>query len=666
MEKKMKLDSVDTLAIASLRALVIDITNRAKSGHPGMALDIAPVEYLLYRNFLVSDPKDPKWFNRDRFVLSSGHTSALLYSILFEAGFDLTMDDLKNFRQWGSLTPGHPEVGLTAGVDATSGPLGQGISQAVGVALAERTIRSSYVEGEKLCSHKTYCLCGDGDLEEGLSQEAISFAGLQKLNNLILIYDANGSTLDSPTDVSLVEDEKKRFEASHWRVFEVEDGNDLEAINEALEKSLTPANAPTLIIVHTRIGYGSPLEGNHKVHGAPLGEEMGEKTKEFFHYDYPEFSFPDEVKNRLIETFAKRGELARKSYIEGLKAYSESHPEDYKKFMVATSGNIDLSLFPKTTYKDNASRSSNGDIIAHLGESYPFIIGGSADVAGSVKTAIPNDPGCNASHPEGRNLSFGIREFQMAGTMNGILLHSGLRAYAGCFLIFSDYLKAAIRMSSLEHLPAIYLFSHDSLAVGEDGPTHEPIEQLAGLRAIPGVDVIRPADEKETYAAWKLALKSTDHPTCLILSRQGLPLLTSSEEGVEKGAYIILKKDNPALELLASGSEVSLALKAADLLSKEGIEVEVVSFPSWYLFSKQEETYQNSVLHLERSKRLYIEMSSEVGLYRYADNVYGIDRFGASAPADKVLDEYGFTPEKLAEKVKGILRRWPFGPKITL
>lgn len=654
MEKK-KFDEIDALAVASLRALIIDITNKANSGHPGMALDIAPVTYVLYRDFLRSNPKEPRWFNRDRFVLSSGHTSAGLYSLLYEAGFGLGIEDLKSFRQWGSLTPGHPEVGHTAGVDATSGPLGQGISQAVGFALAEKKVRASYKEGERLCSHKTYCLCGDGDLEEGLSQEAISFAGLMDLNNLILIYDENGSTLDAPTSASLVEDERKRFEGSHWNVVEVKDGNDLEEVRRALEKASSFESHPTLVIVHTIIGYGSPLEGNHKVHGSPLGQEMGQKTKDFFGYSYPPFTVPEAVLNRFKETFAQRGLEAYEAYEKDLKAYASSYPEEYGRFEKALKGEIDLSLFPQASYKDNASRSSSGDIIAKLGEHYPFLVGGSADVASSVKTAIPGDPGLTGAHPEGRNISFGIREFQMAGTMNGLLLHGGLRAYAGCFLIFSDYLKPALRMSSLEHLPAIYLFSHDSLAVGEDGPTHEPIEQLIGLRSIPRVDVIRPADERETYAAWKLALSSLDHPTCLILSRQTLPLLSSSEEGTGKGAYIIEKKNKPVIQLLGSGSEVSLCIEASKLLEKEGIEAEVISFPSWYLFEKQSPEYKESVLRLPRSQRLYVEMSSSVGLYRYADNVYGLDRFGASAPAEKILEEYGFTASSLAERVKAIL-----------
>jgi transketolase len=619
-----------------------------------MALDIAPSLYVLVRNFLVSDPSFPKWFNRDRFVLSSGHTSALLYAMLHIAGYGLTIDDLKSFRQWGSLTPGHPEYGHTTGVDATAGPLGQGVSQAVGMAMAEEKVAASYKDGTTLCHHMTYCLCGDGDLEEGLSQEAISLAGLQKLGRLVMIYDANGSTLDGPTSNSLMEDEGARFLASNWRVFSVKDGNNLQEISEALEKAQTNVGKPTLIIVHTIIGYGTELAGNHKVHGSPLGEAIGEEAKKVYGYNYPEFTVPNEVYERLAKTFIARGKASRDSYELALKSYKEKNPDEFILFQKALNPDVS-SIMPAipSVLKDEASRATSGTIVANLPNYIPWIIGGSADVASSVKTAIPGDPGFGAEHREAHNVNFGIREFAMAGAQNGMLLHGGLRTYVGCFLIFSDYMKSAIRMSSLEHIPAIYLFSHDSVAVGEDGPTHEPIEQLEGLRTIPGLSTIRPADARETYAAWRLALSSINHPTALILSRQNLPLLAnSSEEGVKHGAYILEKNPKATIQLLASGSEVSLALSVQSLLKKDGIESEVISFPSVDLFLKSDKTYQDAVLHLPRQCRYSFEMGATSGWYRFAEHVYGIDYFGYSAPAEVILEHLGFTPEASYEWVK--------------
>lgn len=652
--KKLPFDKVDDVVVSALRSLVIDETNKAKSGHPGMALDIAPSLYTLVRNYLVSDPSFPKWFNRDRFVLSSGHTSALLYAMLHIAGYGLTIDDLKSFRQWGSLTPGHPEYGRTSGVDATAGPLGQGVSQAVGMAMAEEKVAASYKNGATLCHHMTYCLCGDGDLEEGLSQEAISLAGLQKLGRLVLIYDANGSTLDGPTSNSLIEDEGARFIASGWRVFTVKDGNNLKEIDEALAKAQDNVEKPTMIIVHTVIGYGTELAGNHKVHGSPLGEVMGEEAKKVYGYDYPEFTVLPEVYKRLKDTFIARGKEVRDNYELSLKNYQVQNPEDFTRFQKALNPDVS-SIMPSipSSLKDEASRATSGNIVASLPSFIPWIIGGSADVASSVKTAIPGDPGFSYEHREAHNINFGIREFAMAGAQNGMLLHGGLRTYVGCFLIFSDYMKSAIRMSSLEHIPAIYLFSHDSVAVGEDGPTHEPIEQLEGLRTIPGLSTIRPADARETYAAWRIALKSTNHPTALVLSRQTLPLLAnSSEEGVNHGAYILEKNAKATIQLLASGSEVNLALSVQSLLKKDGIESEVVSFPSVDLFLKSDKAYQEEVLHLPHQCRYSFEMGASSGWYRFAEHVYGIDQFGYSAPAEVILEHLGFTPEASYEWVK--------------
>jgi transketolase len=650
MQQEKPFAAIDDLAVAAIRSLVIDEINTAKSGHPGMALDIAPALYVLYRNHLVSDPAHPEWINRDRFVLSSGHNSALLYAMIHLAGYGLTIDDLKKFRQLDSLTPGHPEFGHTVGVDATAGPLGQGISQAVGMAMAERAVQASYRGDETIMSHYTYCLCGDGCLEEGLSQEAISLAGLQQLDKLILIYDANGSTLDGPTANSLVENEKMRFEASNWRVLEVADGNDLKALDEALAKARDGLNKPTMIIVHTVIGYGTSLAGNHKCHGSPLGLDEGAKAKAFYHYEYPPFSVPDEVYQQFKDTFAARGAEAYANYQKAYAAYKKAHPGEIIRFEKAFKRDVAESLpaLPEQ-FASEASRKTSGRIVAALHETIPFSLGGSADVASSVMTAIPEDPGFSAEHPEAHNVNFGIREFAMAGAQNGMLLHGGLVTYVGCFLIFSDYMKNAIRMSCLEGIPAIYLFSHDSIAVGEDGPTHEPIEQLTALRTIPGLRVIRPADARETYGAWKLALLSKKTPTAIILSRQTLPLLDhSSVDVVGKGAYIAYPNEKATIQLLATGSEVSLAIDVAKKIAEKGIEAEVVSMPSLELFEAQDEAYKKSVLRLERSHRYSFEMGSGAMWYRYAEHVYSLETFGKSAPEAEVLEAMGFTADKAA------------------
>ena len=655
-----KFDKIDYKAIATLRAMVIDEVNKANSGHPGMALDAAPFMYLLYRNHLIADPKHPNWFNRDRFVLSSGHISDALYVILHLAGYGVSIDDIKSFRQWGSITPGHPEVGVTPGVDVSGGPLGMGVGQSIGIAMAEKHIAASYKEGERLCHHKVYCLCGDGCLEEGISQEAISLAGIQKLNNLILVYDANGSTLDGPTSNSMNEDVALRFKAANWDTYVVEDGNDLEALDLALNKAKESKEKPSVIIVHSVIGYGTKLAGNHKSHGSPLGEEVGNEAKVFYGYDQEPFTVEQEVYDRLKETFALRGEKAYKAYEEDLKAYSKEYPEEFAKFEEALNPDMDKLLenfYPKAP-KTDASRNSSGRIVESLGDYVPFTFGGSADVAGSVKTAIPGDPSFSPEHKEARNMNFGIREFGMACIQNGMLLHGGVRTYIGSFLVFSDYMKSAIRMSALEQVPAIYLFSHDSIAVGEDGPTHEPIEQVQALRDIPNSVVIRPADEVETYAAWISALKSKDHPTSIILSRQNLPLLdNSSIDKALKGGYILDKNEKATYQLIAAGSEVSLARSVRDILADEGIQIEVVSMPSINLFLKEDEAYQQSVLHLPKDKRIALEMGVPSGWYRFADNVYGIERFGASAPMKELIKHYGFEPETVADYVRKVIKK---------
>ncbi len=653
-----KYDDIDTLSVNTLRALVLDMIDKANSGHPGMALDIAPTLYVLYRDYLTANPKDTSWFNRDRFILSSGHNSALLYALLHLAGFSLSIEDLKLFRQLGSLTPGHPEVKYTPGVEATAGPLGQGIAQSVGFALAEEAVASQYKEGERLCSHYTFVLCGDGCLEEGVSQEAISFAGLQKLEKLILIYDQNQSTLDGPTSWSLNEDERKRFEASGWRTLEVKDGNNLEEISKAIKKAKKPCGKPTMILVHTEIGYGSPLAGSHKSHGSPLGQVMTEETKEFFHYSLPPFEVDPRVYDRFNETFLARGKKAYKKYEKDLKAYQKQYPEEYRRFLLALKGDLnDYLLDEPNEFKNEASRATSGRFLVEANHNIPFLMGGSADVASSTKTSIPSDPGFSPAHHEARNINFGIREFEMASVQNGMLLHGGVRTYVGSFFVFIDYMRAAIRMSSLERLPAIYILTHDSLAVGEDGPTHEPIEQLESLRAQPHLVVLRPADARETYASWNYALASLDTPICLILSRQALPLIpSSSKEGVNRGAYLVEKNDKPALEVLASGSEVNLAIETSKELKKEGISINVISVPSFEIFEKQPESYKESLFLLPREKRVGLEMATGTSYYKYCDHVYGLHDFGVSAPCEEALSHYGFNVTSFANYLRSLLK----------
>ena len=646
---------IDKLAVSAIRATCIDVVNKAKSGHPGMALGSAPILYTLFTKHLIANPKEPMWFNRDRFVLSAGHASSLLYTMLHLSGYEVSLDDLKSFRQLGSLTPGHPEFKHTKGVDATSGPLGQGIAQAVGMAMAERAVSKQYSEGKLLCDHYTYALCGDGCLQEGLSQEAISLAGHQKLNKLILFYDSNAVTLDGGLDLSFSENVKMRFKASEWNVLEVEDGNDIDAIDEAISKAKLSKSKPTLIIVHTIIGYGSEKAGTSKVHGNPLGEEDGQKAKDFYGYKYGPFEIPREVYAEFKNTFAKRGEQAYKAYEENLKAYEEKHPGAFKKFQKAV--NNDVSSYFKGEPKfdpanNDSTRVSSGKALNELYNKVPFLMGGSADVAGSVMTKINGGINFTPKTPKGRNVNWGIREFAMAAAQNGMLLHGGLRTYVGAFLVFVDYMKAAVRMAALSKLPAIYLLSHDSIAVGEDGPTHQPIEQLAMLRSIPNVNVIRPADARETYAAWRIALESKETPVALILSRQNLPLLASKYKEVDKGAYII-SKENKRLDatLIATGSEVSLAIEAQKELLARGVDVRVVSMPSTFLFDKQEKEYRDNVIGVSKDKVFALEMLSTFGWYKYADNVMGIDTFGTSAPAKDAIKAYGFTSENVVKFV---------------
>ena len=650
----------DQLAIATIRSLCIDTINKANSGHPGMALGSAPALYTLFTKHLVATPKDSKWFNRDRFVLSSGHASALLYSMLHLSGYKISMDDMKQFRQIDSLTPGHPEYGWTDGVDATSGPLGQGISQAVGMAMAEQMVNKLYSFGDDVCNHYTYALCGDGCLQEGISQEAISLAGHLKLNKFILLYDANQVTLDGALDLSFSEQVKARFLASEWDVIEVADGNDIDAIDEAISKAKKSKEKPTMIMIHTVIGYGSAKQGTNKVHGNPLGAEDGKNAKLSYGFDHEDFFVPQEVYGLFKNTFGARGEKAYEEYNAKLAklAVSKETKDEYDRFM--SLNGVDVDKYLPGVYPDfvegsaTSTRVASGKALNYLMLSLPNLFGGSADVAGSVMTKLDNGANFDANNRVGHNINWGIREFAMASAQNGMLLHGGVRSYVGAFFVFSDYMKPAIRMACLSHVPAIYLLSHDSIAVGEDGPTHQPIEQLAMLRSIPNMDVIRPADERETYGAWFAALQSKNHPTAIILSRQNLPLLKESDgDALKRGAYVVSKEQKKAdFVLIATGSEVSLAVSAQALLLEKGIDVRVVSMPCWSYFEKQDEAYKKEVINLPKAKCVSIEMLSTFGWAKYADTNIGLDQFGASAPAKDVFKKFNFTPEFVASVIE--------------
>jgi transketolase len=650
--------NLQQLAIDAVRALSIDATNLAKSGHPGMPIGSAPMVVTLFANHLKSDPLHPEWINRDRFVLSAGHASMLLYSTLHLAGYDVPMSEIKKFRQLGSLTPGHPEVHLTSGVDATTGPLGQGIAQAVGFALAERTLRAMY-QKQGLIDHYTYVLSGDGCLQEGISQEAISFAGHQKLNKLILFYDANDVTLDGPLSMSFSEDVKGRFIASGWNVIVIQDGNDTVNIDKAIKKAKKSQEKPTMIMVKTMIGQGSKNQGTYKVHGNPLGEEDGQLAKASYGWNYPPFTIPQEVYDYFSAQFAKRGKKAFAKYNRLLKSVKKNEPSLYQQFINGEQLNFSKGLsqpviqFP-VDYKD-ATRNSSQQLLQVFAQSIPQLLGGSADVAKSVMTTIKSSGDISPNTPMERNINFGIREFAMASIQNGMMLHKGLRVYTGTFLAFADYMKPAIRLSALSHIPSIFVFSHDSVALGEDGPTHQPIDQLAMLRAIPNLTVYRPADAKETMGAWLEALASKDHPSVIVLTRQNLPLLAqTSADLVKQGGYVI-EEGSSDWTVVATGSELSLVVEVAKNLLKEGINLRVVSMPSLENFLKLSSSKQKQILKNRRSKIVTVEALSTFGWSKIGEFNVGIDTFGQSAPGPAVMSYYGFDVEKLTEKIKFLI-----------
>ncbi|KGX87567.1 transketolase [Pontibacillus litoralis] len=661
--------TIEQQSINAIRTLSIDAIEKANSGHPGMPMGAAPMAYTLWADVMNHNPKHSKWFNRDRFVLSAGHGSMLLYSLLHLSGYNVTMDDLKSFRQWGSKTPGHPEYGHTDGVEATTGPLGQGIAMSVGMAMAEAHLAAKYNKEQfPVVDHYTYAICGDGDLMEGVSQEAASLAGHLGLGKLVVLYDSNDISLDGDLDRSFTESVEDRFKAYGWQVIRVEDGTDISTIREALVEAKANGDQPTLIEVKTVIGYGSPNKsGKSASHGAPLGEDETKLTKSHYSWEHEAFCVPNEVYQDFEEKVQKRGAEQEQQWNKLFSSYKEAYPQLGEELELAMNNELPQGWEEKlptyTVGEDKpATRAASGDMINALSKAVPSFFGGSADLAGSNKTAVKGEEDFSRKDYSGRNIWFGVREFAMACAMNGMALHGGLNVYGGTFFVFSDYLRPAVRLSALMQTPVTYVFTHDSIAVGEDGPTHEPIEHLPSLRAMPNLSVMRPADGNETNAAWRLALESKNQPTALVLTRQGLPTLEgTSYEGVKKGAYTIspAQKEQADALLLATGSEVQLAVRAQETLREKGIDVSVVSMPSWDRFNEQDQAYKEQVLPRNVKKRLAIEMATPFGWERYVGDegaVLGIDGFGASAPGNTVMEQYGFTVENVVAKVEDLLK----------
>lgn len=650
---------IDNKTISSLRMLSVDMIEKAKSGHPGLPLGSAPMLYTLYKDFLNFNPEKPKWINRDRFVLSAGHGSAILYSLLNLFGFDVSIDDIKNFRQWGSKTPGHPEYGDTDGVDATTGPLGQGITMAVGMALAEAHMRSHFtVDGWSPVDHYTYALVGDGCLMEGISHEAASFAGSFKLGRLIVLYDSNNISIEGNTDITFHDDTLKRFEAYGWHTQRVEDGNDTEKIKEAIENAKKDER-PSIIEVKTVIGFGAgSVEGSEKSHGAPIGEDNRKALVEKIKWnETEEFTVPEDVK----ENAAKIVEEKKKIYVEykkKLQEYESKNPDKYREYIdwIHFKHEADLSKLLDSKEKD-ATRSASGAALQEVAKAIPNMIGGSADLGPSNNSQIKDSGFISSSDYNERNIHFGVREFAMAAISNGIALHGGLKPFCATFFVFSDYMKPAMRLAALMNLPVTYILTHDSIGVGEDGPTHEPIEHLAMLRSLPNFSVIRPADFNETVYAWEVAQKATK-PTALILSRQKLETLKIESENLKYGAYIAkTEKDKLDLVVVATGSEVGVTMEASKILEDKGYGVRVVSMPSWDLFDEQDEEYRESVLPCG-VKTASVEALSTFGWDKYTKGglKIGLDRFGASAPGSELFEHFGFTPEKIADKLESFIK----------
>ena len=657
------MSNIDTKCVNAIRVLAADAIQKAKSGHPGLPLGSAPMAYELWANHMNHNAKDPKWANRDRFILSGGHGSTLLYSLLHFYGYGLTMDDMKAFRQMGSLTPGHPEYGHTVGVEATTGPLGAGMGMAVGMAMAEAHLASMFNRpGYPVVDHYTFALGGDGCMMEGISSEAFSLAGTLGLSKLIILYDSNKISIEGNTDIAFTEDVQARMRAFGFQTITVEDGNDLEAIGKAIEEAKSDKEHPSFITVRTQIGYGCPAkQGKASAHGEPLGEENVKALKENLGWPEPDKSFniPEDVYAHYAEK-AKKGEEAEAAWNKMFAEYCEKFPEDkarWDKYHTAVDAEAlyNNDAFWAKEEKAVATRALSGKKINFLKDILPNLIGGSADLAPSNKTHMDGESDFSKTNYAGRNLHFGVRELAMAAIENGLMLHGGLRAYVATFFVFSDYMKPMMRLAALMHLPTTYVLTHDSIGVGEDGPTHEPIEQLAMLRSLPNFNVFRPADATETAAGWYLAVTSTKTPTALVLTRQNLPQLPGSSKEALKGAYVVSEAKDPANMagiLIGTGSEVSLAIEAQEELGKSGIDVRVVSMPCMDLFEQQSEEYKESILPKDVRARVAVEALSSFGWGRYVGldgATVCMESFGASAPANLLFEKFGFTKQHVVE-----------------
>jgi transketolase len=661
---------IDEICINTIRTLSMDAVQKANSGHPGAPMGLAPAGYVLWTRVMKHNPKNPGWLDRDRFVLSGGHASMLLYSLFHLSGYDVTLDDIKKFRQWGSKTPGHPEFGHTPGVETTTGPLGQGFANAVGMAMAERHLAARFNrKGYEIVDHFTYMMCGDGDMMEGISSEAASLAGHLGLGRLICIYDDNKISIEGSTEITFTEDVALRFKAYNWHILKVDDGNDIDAIFNALQKAKAETERPSLIVLRTHIAFGSPnKQDTADAHGAPLGEEEVRLTKKVLGVpEEPSFFIPEQALDRFRKCI-QAGKQAEARWQENYQAYSKEYPDLTKQWVDAMSGFLTPGWddkIPEFSAADApiATRAASGKVLNAIADKVPTLIGGSADLAPSNKTYMDTSREFQNHAYEGRNIRFGVREHAMGGIMSGMFLHHGLRPYGGTFLVFADYMRPAIRAASLMNLPIIYVFTHDSIAVGEDGPTHQPVEQLASLRAIPGLTVIRPADAYETAQAWRYAVKNTRGPVALILSRQKLPVLNRDtiENGLTDGAYILADcEGKPDIILIATGSEVHIALEARKRLALENIAARVVSMPSWELFEKIPQEYKDRVLLPDVTVRLAIEAGSPMGWEHYVGNkgaIIGMNGFGASAPGGTVMKQFGFTPENIVQKAMALLKK---------
>ena len=658
--------TLDELCINTIRMLSADAVQKAHSGHPGMPMGAAPMAYVLWTKFLRHNPRNPSWPDRDRFVLSAGHGSMLLYSLLYLTGYDLSLEDLKNFRQWGSKTPGHPEYRITPGVETTTGPLGQGFANGVGMAIAERHLAAVFNRpGAEIVDHYTYAIVSDGDLMEGISHEAASLAGHLRLGKLIYLYDDNRISIEGSTDITFTEDRCARFEAYGWHVQTVENGNDLEAIAKAIQNAKEETDRPSLIAVRTHIGFGSPgKQDDPSAHGEPLGAEEILKTKENLGWPKePSFYVPQEVLDHFRQAVSRGMELENQ-WQQKFGVYERTHPELARKFTAWMKNDLpsdwekEIPSFNPDP-KGIATRGASGTVLNALAGKIENLVGGSADLGPSNKTLIKSSHDFQAGAYDGRNLRFGVREHAMGGILNGMALHGGLIPYGGTFLVFSDYMRPAIRLAALMGLKVIYVFTHDSIGLGEDGPTHQPIEQLSALRAIPNLTVIRPADANETAQAWKAALSLKNMPVALVLTRQAVPILDQKEyasaTGLQKGAYVLKQWGDgvPELIIMGTGSEVHIAVEGAKLLADKGIKVRVVSMPSWELFDRQPEDYKEEVLPTSIKARIAIEAATTYGWHKYVGDrgkIIGIDRFGASAPYKTLYEKFGLTPDRIVQE----------------